>query len=151
MTPEQATVGRAVVYRAHPEARPEDGVIKSVHAVGQGIAHVLYDGDGTAKATRLADLELVGVIRRHVFDGERCIHCGVNVYDCEHENDECCNERDPMVYTTETDSTPACADCGSTGVLVERRGNMVCEWCAHRYWPMTPDERRETGARVGEE
>lgn len=108
MTPEQATVGRGVVYRAHPEARPEDGRITSVHAVAQGIVHVLYDGDGTAKATRLVDLAPVDV--------------------------------------TET----SCADCGSTGVLVERRGNMVCEWCAHRYWPMTPDERRETGARAGE-
>lgn len=45
-------------------------------------------------------------------------------------------------------STPACADCGSTGVLVERRGKLVCEWCAHRYWPMTPDERRETGGAI---
>lgn len=43
-------------------------------------------------------------------------------------------------------STPACADCESTGVLVERRGKMVCEWCANRYWSMTPDERRETAA-----
>ena len=96
MTSEQATIGRGVVYQAHPEARPEDGVITSVHAVGQGIVHVLYDGDGTAKATRLVDLETVGFIRRHVYDGERCIHCGVNVYDCDHENDECCNERDPI-------------------------------------------------------
>lgn len=102
MIPEQATVFAGVVYRAHPEARPEDGVITSVRAVDQGIVHVLYDGDSTAKATRLADLELVGGIRRHVYDGERCIHCGVNVYDCDCPNDECCNEREPMVYTTET-------------------------------------------------
>lgn len=45
-------------------------------------------------------------------------------------------------------STPACADCESNGVLVERRGKMVCEWCANRYWPMTPDERRETGETI---
>lgn len=45
-------------------------------------------------------------------------------------------------------STPACADCESTGVLVERRGKMVCEWCAHRYWPMTEEERRETGGAI---
>lgn len=102
MTPEQATVGRGVVYRGYPDSDPEDGQIVSVHALDAGMVHVLYRGDTSAKATRLADLELVGVICRHVYDGERCIHCGVNVYDCEHENDECCNERDPMVYTTET-------------------------------------------------
>jgi hypothetical protein len=42
------------------------------------------------------------MVRRHVYDGERCIHCGVNVYDCTCENDECCNEREPMTYTTST-------------------------------------------------
>lgn len=56
MTPEQARVGRGVVYRARPEARPEDGQITSVHALDRGIVHVLYRGDGTAKATRLVDL-----------------------------------------------------------------------------------------------
>jgi hypothetical protein len=99
MTPEHATVGRCVVYRAHPEARPEDGRITSLHAVGQGIVHVLYDGDGTAKATRLVDLEPVDV--------------------------------------TET----SCADCGSTGPVVERRGKRVCDWCSHRYWPTTDAEK----------
>lgn len=57
MTPEQATVGRSVVYRAHAEARPEDGVITSVQALDAGMVHVLYRGDSTAKATHLADLE----------------------------------------------------------------------------------------------
>jgi hypothetical protein len=70
VTPEQATVGRGVVYRAHPEARPEDGRITSVHAVGQGIVHVLYDGDGTAKATRLVDLEPVDITQTS------CADCG---------------------------------------------------------------------------
>lgn len=102
MTPEQATVGRAVVYRAYPDSDPEDGRITSVHALDRGIVHVLYRGDGTAKATCLVDLETVSGVRRHVYEGERCIHCGVNVYDCEHENDECCNEREPMAYTSET-------------------------------------------------
>lgn len=41
-------------------------------------------------------------IRRHVYDGERCIHCGGNVYDCDCENDECCVARVPMAYTTES-------------------------------------------------
>jgi len=59
VSPEQATVGRGVVYRAHPEARPEDGRITSVHALDTGIVHVLYRGDSTAKATRLTDLETV--------------------------------------------------------------------------------------------
>lgn len=103
MTPEQATVGRGVVYRAHPEARPEDGRITSVHAVAQGIVHVLYDGDGTAKATRLVDLAPVDV--------------------------------------TET----SCADCGSTGAVVERHGKSVCDWCSHRYWPTTDTEKAARG------
>lgn len=42
------------------------------------------------------------MVKRHVFEGERCIHCNVNVYDCDCENDECCNEREPMTYTSET-------------------------------------------------
>lgn len=42
------------------------------------------------------------MVKRHMFDGERCIHCNVNVYDCSCENDECCNEREPIKYTSET-------------------------------------------------
>lgn len=103
MTPDQAAVGAGVVYRAHPEASPEDGRITSVHAVGQGIVHVLYDGDGTAKATRLVDLTPVDV--------------------------------------TEI----SCADCGSSGPLVERHGKSVCDWCSHRYWPTTDAEKAARG------
>lgn len=40
-------------------------------------------------------------MRRHEFRGERCVHCNVNIYDCDCENDECCNEREPMTYTSE--------------------------------------------------
>lgn len=61
MTPEQAEVGVAVVYRAHPDARPEDGQITSTHALDRGIVHVLYAGDTTAKATRLVDIEPFGI------------------------------------------------------------------------------------------
>lgn len=71
MTPEQATVGRGVVYRAHPEARPEDGRITSVHALDQGIVHVLYAGDGTAKATRIVDLQTVDAVTE-----PSCADCG---------------------------------------------------------------------------
>lgn len=46
------------------------------------------------------------MVRRHVFDGERCIHCNVNKYDCYCENDECCNEREPMKHTSESDPGP---------------------------------------------
>lgn len=109
MTPEQATIGRSVVYRAHPEARPEDGVITSVHAVGQGIVHVLYDGDGTAKATRLVDLEPVDL--------------------------------EPV----DAIMNASCADCGSIGPVVERRGKIVCDWCSHRYWPTTDAEKEARG------
>lgn len=93
MTPEQATVGRGVVYRAHPDARPEDGQITSVHAIDRGIVHVLYAGDAIAKATRLADLEPVDAILRpavehqhetwqlqpHVDGGSYCAACGQRV------------------------------------------------------------------------
>jgi len=45
------------------------------------------------------------MVRRHVYDGERCIHCNVNIYDqwiygAEDESD--CIDREPMKYTTET-------------------------------------------------
>lgn len=70
MTPEQATVGAGVVYRAHAGARPEDGRITSVHAIDTGIVHVLYAGDGTAKATRLVDLEPLDVTETS------CTDCG---------------------------------------------------------------------------
>lgn len=40
-------------------------------------------------------------MKAHVFSGERCIHCNVNVYDCNCPNDECCNEREPMSFTSE--------------------------------------------------
>lgn len=56
MTPEQARVGRGVVYRGYPDSDPEDGQITSVHAINRGMVHVLYRGDTTAKATRLVDL-----------------------------------------------------------------------------------------------
>lgn len=50
----QAFEGQAVVYRAHPDAAPEDGHITRFGR--DGIAFVLYDGDSTAKATQLDDL-----------------------------------------------------------------------------------------------
>lgn len=57
MTPEQAEIGTRVLYRAHPDARAELGRISSTQALAtQGIVHVLYDGDGTPKPTRLVDL-----------------------------------------------------------------------------------------------
>ena len=59
MTPEQAVIGRGVVYRGYPDSDPEDGQIVSVHALDTGMLHVLYRGDSTPKATRLADLETV--------------------------------------------------------------------------------------------
>jgi hypothetical protein len=104
VTPEQATIGRGVVYRAHPEARAEDGQIVSLHALDAGMVHVLYRGDSTAKATRLVDLEPVDI--------------------------------------TQT----SCADCGSSGPVVERHGKSVCDWCSHRYWPTTDAEKAARGA-----
>lgn len=54
------------------------------------------------------------MVRRHVYDGERCIHCNVNKYDCYCENDECCNEREPMTYTSEAPPGVDCPACGRT-------------------------------------
>lgn len=42
------------------------------------------------------------MVRAHEFDGERCIHCGVNIYDCDHTDSECCVWRKPTVHTSET-------------------------------------------------
>lgn len=103
MTPEQATVGRAVVYRGYPDSDPEDGQIVSVHALDAGMVHVLYRGDTTAKATRIVDLAPVGV------------------------------------------AEDSCADCGSDGPVVERRGKNVCDWCSHRYWTATDAEKAARG------
>lgn len=58
MKPEEAREGVWVVYTAYPGADSEDGTIVSVKALERGIVHVLYRGDTTPKATRLADLRL---------------------------------------------------------------------------------------------
>lgn len=39
--------------------------------------------------------------REHIFDGERCVHCGVNVYDSYIYGPDFC-DREPITYTTET-------------------------------------------------
>lgn len=44
---------------------------------------------------------VVGSPREHIFDGERCTHCGVNVYDSYIYGPEHC-AREPITYTTET-------------------------------------------------
>lgn len=50
------------------------------------------------------------MVVRHVYEGERCIYCNVNIYDqwiygAEDESD--CVDREPMVYTTETPEADA--------------------------------------------
>jgi hypothetical protein len=55
-------VGRQVVYRPHPHAEPEQGVITSVSPPDQrGVPFVFvrYDGRHVSQATRPGDLELV--------------------------------------------------------------------------------------------
>lgn len=49
-------------------------------------------------------------MKRHVYEGERCIFCNVNIYDqwiygAEDESD--CVEREPMTYTSETPTEEA--------------------------------------------
>lgn len=36
----------------------------------------------------------------HAYDGERCIHCGVNVYDA--QDDQPCVDHEPLIHTSET-------------------------------------------------
>jgi len=49
-------VNQRVIYRPYDGVR-EDGLVVSLHARKAGLAHVLYRGDGTPKATRIDDLE----------------------------------------------------------------------------------------------
>lgn len=92
MTPEQAQIGVSVVYRAHPDARPEDGFIMSTRSLDRDIVHVLYVGDVTPKATRLADLEVVNdtvtlsghqhetwQIQPDAHGGHYCAACGARI------------------------------------------------------------------------
>lgn len=92
MTPEQAQIGVSVLYRAHPDARPEEGFIMSTRSLDRDIVHVLYVGDITPKATRLADLEAVNDVLKtpehqhetwqlqpHADGGSYCAACGARV------------------------------------------------------------------------
>lgn len=45
-----------VIYQAYPGAAPEDGRVVSLKALDRDIAHVLYRGDSTPKATHIRDL-----------------------------------------------------------------------------------------------
>ena len=38
----------------------------------------------------------------HCYDGERCIHCGVNIYDEGIYGPSPCAPHEPVTYTTET-------------------------------------------------
>lgn len=50
----------------------------------------------------VSESEGLGTSDGHVFDGERCIHCNVNVYDDGIYGPFKCTEREPHVHTTET-------------------------------------------------
>lgn len=45
-----------VIYTAYPGADSEDGTVVSLKSIDRGLAHVLYRGDPTPKATRITDL-----------------------------------------------------------------------------------------------
>ena len=51
------TTGTPVVYRPHPNTQAEDGTV--VRVSDNGLVFVLYRGDGTPKATRAEDLEVL--------------------------------------------------------------------------------------------
>lgn len=68
------------------------------------------------------------MVRRHVYDGERCIHCGVNIYDqwiygADDESD--CNDREPMAHTSQSPSWDdvfgTIADFDTEGDVVPRK------------------------------
>ena len=48
--------GQSVVYRAHPDAKAEDGRVVRLDDRQPALAYVLYRGDSTAKATYITDL-----------------------------------------------------------------------------------------------
>lgn len=52
----QISVGQWVTYQAD-SSQAEDGQVVSLHALKAGLAHVLYRGDSTPKATYIVDLE----------------------------------------------------------------------------------------------
>ena len=39
-------------------------------------------------------------IAKHAYDGERCVWCGINIYDA--AEDDPCVDHEPITYTTET-------------------------------------------------
>jgi hypothetical protein len=53
---EEIHLNQWVIYQAYPGADSEDGKVISLAAVERGIAHVLYRGDETPKATYIKDL-----------------------------------------------------------------------------------------------
>lgn len=65
----------------------------------------------------------------HAYDGERCIFCGVNYIDAGMHPDapETCNDREPMVYTTETPAP-----------VVVARFLSLCETCEEPISPGDP-------------
>ena len=55
-TVEDFHVGQGVVYRAHPDAAPEDGIVTKI---SEFFVFVRYRGDVGSKATRPGDLQPV--------------------------------------------------------------------------------------------
>ncbi len=55
----------------------------------------------------LAELNGERPVFTHDFDGERCIHCGVNIYDCDLGDDDNdgdpCVPHEPVTYTTQSE------------------------------------------------
>jgi hypothetical protein len=49
-------INQRVIYAPYEGVR-EYGIVVSLHAAKAGLAHVLYQGDSTPKATRITDLE----------------------------------------------------------------------------------------------
>lgn len=83
----------------------------------------------------------MSTVRKHVYDGERCIHCGVNIYDQYiygpvDESD--CIERAPMVYTTET-GQHRCRHCGEPIEYLDGNVNAWVEIAEDGHYDQCPD------------
>jgi len=57
ITPQESDIGRAVVYRAAPDYKPEQGIITSIGRIGN--VFVRYGLGSTSASTDIGDLDWV--------------------------------------------------------------------------------------------
>ena len=62
-------------------------------------------------------------IAKHAYDGERCVWCGINIYDA--AEDDPCVDHEPITYTTET--KPEAAEAALAGLVAKIKA-LAGEW-----------------------